>query len=90
MTSVERVVEYANLPSERSLDTDHKVSETLPKSWPTKGVIKFNNVSLKYSAMASAFVLHNLTFTVHQRVSLCLIYIKLLLIFISICRRKSA
>lgn len=69
MTSVERVVEYANLPSERPLDTDHKVMETLPKPWPQKGAMKFNNVSLKYSATAPEHILHNLNFTVHEGVS---------------------
>lgn len=67
MTSVERVIEYANLPSERSLETDASILKRMPKEWPAKGLIKFNNVSLKYSD-TSEYVLRNLTFTLNEKV----------------------
>lgn len=68
MTSVERVIEYANLSSERSLETDEKTLESMPKQWPNRGLIKFNNISLKYSEEFE-YVLRNLSFTLHEKVS---------------------
>lgn len=68
MTSVERVIEYADLPSERSLETDTKILNKLPKHWPQRGLIKFNNVSLKYSD-TSEYILRNLSFVVSEKVS---------------------
>lgn len=68
MTSVERVIEYADLPSERSLETDTKILNKLPKHWPQHGLIKFNNVSLKYSD-TSEYILRNLSFVVSEKVS---------------------
>jgi ABC-type multidrug transport system fused ATPase/permease subunit len=69
MTSVERVVEYSNIRSERSLETsDRNVVEKMPKHWPHKGVIKFKNLSLKYSNEAD-YVLRNLNFTVYEKAS---------------------
>lgn len=44
MTSVERIVEYSNLPTE-PLFTGKEVP---PSDWPTRGEIEFNNVSLSY------------------------------------------
>jgi ATP-binding cassette, subfamily C (CFTR/MRP), member 4 len=67
MTSVERVIEYANLTSERSLETDEKSLNKMPKHWPQRGLIKFNNVSLKYSD-TSEYVLHNLSFVLDEKV----------------------
>lgn len=67
MTSVERVIEYADLPSERSLETNEKILMNLSKNWPQRGLIKFNNVSLKYSD-TSEYVLRNLSFIVHEKV----------------------
>lgn len=67
MTSVERVVEYANLRSERTFETDQNIIDKMPSTWPHKGIIKFNNVSLKYSD-TSEYVLRNLNFTVHEKV----------------------
>lgn len=65
MTSVERVSEYSRLPAERSLETDEETLKTLPKNWGSKGVIKFKNLSLKYSP-DSSFVLHDLSFEVQE------------------------
>lgn len=67
MTSVERVIEYANLKSERSLETDYRNLNKMPKFWPQHGLIKFNNVSLKYSD-TSEYVLHNLSFVLSEKV----------------------
>lgn len=66
MTSVERVTEYSKLPSERSLDTDREILENLPKDWARRGVVKFENLSLKYSP-DSDFVLHKLNFEIKER-----------------------
>ncbi|XP_047432400.1 ATP-binding cassette sub-family C member 4-like [Mugil cephalus] len=46
MTSVERVVEYAELESEASWET-HK---TPPPDWPSRGMVTFNRVNFSYSA----------------------------------------
>ncbi|CAF0837577.1 unnamed protein product [Brachionus calyciflorus] len=44
MTSIERIVEYTNIPSEPLYEGKTKA----PINWPTKGEIKFENVSLNY------------------------------------------
>lgn len=67
MTSVERVLEYTKLPSERSLETKPHVLKSLPKSWGARGSIKFTNVSLRYSEHGE-FVLNNLSFEVNEKV----------------------
>lgn len=67
MTSVERVIEYADLKSERPLETDHNTLSQMNNPWPQKGIIKFNNLSLKYSE-TSEYILRNLNFTVHEKV----------------------
>lgn len=67
MTSVERVFEYTKLPSERSLETKPEVLESLPKMWSSRGIIRFKNVSLKYSQEGN-FVLRNLNFLIHEKV----------------------
>ncbi len=67
MTSVERVIEYSNLPSERSLETDEETLKKMPNPWPQSGVIKFNNVSVKYSSTSDC-VLKNLSFEIHEKV----------------------
>ncbi|XP_041970656.1 probable multidrug resistance-associated protein lethal(2)03659 [Aricia agestis] len=53
MTSVERILEYANLPSEEPLEPDMKaLKENHPnlnfETWPEKGEIVFEDVSLEY------------------------------------------
>lgn len=68
MTSVERVIEYSELPSERLLKSDNEVLKMLPKGWPSSGVISFKNVSLKYSS-TSDYVLRNLSFDFLANVS---------------------
>lgn len=47
MTSVERVIEYIETPSEPALETDPIVK--LPETWPSSGRIHFKELKLKYS-----------------------------------------
>lgn len=47
MTCVERVVEYANQPSEGALETDPKYKPSV--NWPENGAVKFDQLSLRYS-----------------------------------------
>ncbi|XP_076312434.1 ATP-binding cassette sub-family C member 4-like isoform X1 [Tachypleus tridentatus] len=47
MTAVERVMEYSNLPSEAPLEAP--TEQQPPPDWPQQGMIRFENVSLKYS-----------------------------------------
>lgn len=45
MTSVERVVEYTQLKSEASWETE----KCPPSNWPSQGKITFNRVNLSYN-----------------------------------------
>ncbi|CAF4884012.1 unnamed protein product [Pieris macdunnoughi] len=45
MTSVERVLEYTNLPCEENMEDGPTQP---PKEWPTDGKVEFENVYLKY------------------------------------------
>uniref|UniRef100_W8B7T4 Putative multidrug resistance-associated protein lethal(2)03659 n=1 Tax=Ceratitis capitata TaxID=7213 RepID=W8B7T4_CERCA len=47
MTSVERVIEYAELPPEPALETDTKLV-ALPKTWPSAGALQFKDLYLRY------------------------------------------
>lgn len=47
MVSVERVLEYAELPSEEQ--SGYEVKTKAPQNWPSKGEIKFENLSLFYN-----------------------------------------
>jgi ABC-type multidrug transport system fused ATPase/permease subunit len=51
----------AHLPEEREMETDPSID--LSPSWPTKGDINFNDVSLRYRAGLS-LALKGLTFSV--------------------------
>lgn len=44
MMAVERVLEYKSLPPE----TEPKVPREVPKLWPEKGTIKFEDMTLTY------------------------------------------
>ncbi|KAJ8955573.1 hypothetical protein NQ318_001403 [Aromia moschata] len=57
MTSVERVLEYADLKPE--LDVQH---ENVSDDWPESGEVRFEDVSLKYSP-EEPFVLNKVNFT---------------------------
>ncbi|XP_044222047.1 ATP-binding cassette sub-family C member 4-like isoform X2 [Thunnus albacares] len=67
MTSVERVVEYAELESEAPWETDKKP----PHDWPKTGFITFDRVNFSYSA-STPLVLKNLTvvFTSREKVGI--------------------
>lgn len=57
MTSVERIVEYADLSPEAALESEPKKQP--PQDWPSNGEIIFNDLNFKYSE-TSDFVLKNL------------------------------
>lgn len=61
MTSVERVMEYANLPSEPPLEST--AENKPPVEWPQNGTIQFQDLSFKYSANGE-FVLRDITIDV--------------------------
>lgn len=65
MTSVERIIEYANLPSEPSLESDEK--NMPPKDWPQHGNIAFKSLNLRYVANGHR-VLRNMTFHIDAKV----------------------
>ncbi|XP_030369552.1 probable multidrug resistance-associated protein lethal(2)03659 [Scaptodrosophila lebanonensis] len=64
MTSVERVLEYTEQPSEPPLETAEKLK--LKPEWPTKGRIEFVNFKLRYSPKESC-VLRDLNFTIEPK-----------------------
>lgn len=66
MISVERIIEYAEVPSEQSLESDE--NNAPPKDWPRFGSISFKSLSLKY-AENGAQILRNLTFDIKAKVS---------------------
>ncbi|XP_037944102.1 probable multidrug resistance-associated protein lethal(2)03659 [Teleopsis dalmanni] len=64
MTSVERIIEYMDQPSEPPLETAEKYK---PKGdWPNKGRIEFSDFKLKYSPN-DVYVLKDLNFTIECR-----------------------
>lgn len=67
MTSVERVIEYTKLSSERSLTSEPEVLKSLPENWARLGEIEFKNVFVKYSDDGE-HVLRNLNFTINEKV----------------------
>ncbi|XP_055904385.1 probable multidrug resistance-associated protein lethal(2)03659 [Eupeodes corollae] len=64
MTSLERIIEYAELPSEPPLESDpkHKPDD----EWPQNGRIDFIGTRLKYSEKGD-YILKGLTFTINPR-----------------------
>ncbi|XP_068628827.1 ATP-binding cassette sub-family C member 4-like [Battus philenor] len=62
MTSVERVLEYSRLPSEENME-EGPINP--PKDWPSKGAVKFENVSMKYDD-DGPFVLRDLNFEIES------------------------
>lgn len=65
MTSIERIMEYAELPSEPPLESDKKNAP--PDNWPRFGNIEFKSLSLRYAENAHR-VLRNLTFRIDAKV----------------------
>lgn len=65
MISVERITEYADLPSEPPLESNEK--DAPPRDWPRNGNIEFKSLSLRY-AENSARTLQNLTFQINAKV----------------------
>jgi ABC-type multidrug transport system fused ATPase/permease subunit len=68
--SVERVVEYLNIPQEAPAKIE---SNPVPAHWPSKdGNIKFENLEIRYSLDLPP-VLKKLSFTVqpHEKIGVC-------------------
>ncbi|XP_011164281.1 probable multidrug resistance-associated protein lethal(2)03659 [Solenopsis invicta] len=61
LTSIERIQEYSCLEEEPMIDS--KPETKPPDDWPTKGLVEFKNVSLKYNRRG-AYILKNVSFTV--------------------------
>ena len=67
MVSVERVVEYTNLPEESDLLTpDGKIAKVPPSNWPEDGGIVTRNVGFRY-AEGSPLILKNVTIDIQPR-----------------------
>ncbi|XP_037038323.1 probable multidrug resistance-associated protein lethal(2)03659 isoform X2 [Bradysia coprophila] len=64
MTSVERVMEYADLKSEAALESEPKYQP--PPNWPSSGEIRFNDLNFKYSENGD-FVLRNVNLLIRPR-----------------------
>jgi hypothetical protein len=70
MTSIERIAEYCELPSEAQPRTSRRDDP----NWPSRGQITFTDVTMRYDAMMP-FALQDITFTIEagQKVpSVCL------------------
>lgn len=67
MTSVERIIEYAELPSEPPLESDEKNAP--PDAWPQFGIIEFKSLNLRYAENGRR-VLRDLTFRIDAKVRL--------------------
>lgn len=64
MISVERVMEYANEPSEAALETEK--DQQPPNDWPTNGAIEFSSLTLRYVTNGSE-ILKNLSFNIQAK-----------------------
>lgn len=60
LTSMERILEYSSLEEEPMIDS--KPETKPPDDWPTKGLVEFENVYLKYSKEGTC-ILKNISFT---------------------------
>lgn len=67
MTSVERIIEYAELPSEPPLESDEKIAP--PDTWPEFGKIEFKSLNFRYAENGRR-VLRDLTFRIDAKVRL--------------------
>ncbi|VEN34161.1 unnamed protein product [Callosobruchus maculatus] len=61
MTSVERVIEYTEIPQETNRE-----KKDPPKTWPENGLVEFQSVYLRY-ATNEPYVLNNLTFKIKPK-----------------------
>lgn len=61
LTAIERILEYSRLDEEPMIDS--KPETKPPDDWPTKGLVKFKDVSLKYNHRG-AYILRNISFTI--------------------------
>lgn len=66
MTSVERIVEYSELPSEPPLESNAKHAP--PADWPQQGNIEFKSLNLRYEKNGPRS-LRNMTFHIEAKVS---------------------
>ncbi|XP_032583807.1 probable multidrug resistance-associated protein lethal(2)03659 [Drosophila mojavensis] len=64
MTSVERVLEYVQIPPEPSYETEAAVN--LPANWPSAGQLHFKDLRLRYGEHGH-YVLKGLSFTIHPK-----------------------
>ncbi|CAK9805268.1 Probable multidrug resistance-associated protein lethal(2)03659 [Anthophora plagiata] len=64
ITSIERVLEYSNLEEEPFLDSIPEKKP--PDEWPTKGLVEFKNVRLRYGPK-SAYVLKGINFVIKPK-----------------------
>lgn len=62
MVSVERVLEYANLPSENT-----NTSTSIPGNWPKNGAIEYENLSLFYKNEDCNPAIRNLSFKIQPQ-----------------------
>ena len=85
MTSVERIHEYTNIPSESNVDSSD--IKKPPPDWPLSGRISAADIFLKYDDHGP-FVLKNLNFTIEagEKVSLY-VYVTILCYFV--CRNDN-
>jgi ABC-type multidrug transport system fused ATPase/permease subunit len=63
MVAVERILEYTDLPSEEKKDSNRKVVPQ--KDWPEEGIIKFEDLSLRYDENSDP-VLKQLNFSINS------------------------
>ncbi|XP_011871334.1 PREDICTED: probable multidrug resistance-associated protein lethal(2)03659 [Vollenhovia emeryi] len=61
LTSIERILEYSRLEEEPMIDS--KPETKPPDDWPTKGLVEFKDVSLKYNRRGG-YILRNISFTI--------------------------
>lgn len=66
LTSVERIIEYTQLPAEASLISEEK--NTPPSDWPQFGNIEFKSLSLWYDRKEGTRILKNLSFKIVAQV----------------------
>lgn len=70
MISVERLIQYSNLPSE--LDQDKNVLFNPEKSWPVNGSFNFDIKEMKYSENSEA-ILKDVQFIVKPKEKICIV-----------------